>query len=242
MVPPAQGMDYYLLPDLFQDCLDETAHATLTRERDAWFAASPKYGKANLENLRFSARMAIPQMQGRSDRDEVYREPFDAGLIGSTQRGRRATAMDQLSRDGFAAMSGDLASMMASIEGVSGQISDGVGAMAGLSAGPSWGGKKEESDYDTEEESAQRKRKRAGYKDGFAWTSAHTGRALGSGSSASPVVKLESLAEVDIEVKVEASSPLPDPTQAFRKPFRPFSVNKEHLRALAMVAAEVDDL
>jgi len=267
MVPIAQGMDYYLLPDSFQDCLDDAGHSTLTKERDAWFAASPKYGQAYLDGIKRQSAAGIrviPQFSTGSQREERYREPFDAGFfpVGATQRGRSAATMDQLSRAGLTEMSvGGFSSMRPSMGNgfpVVGRMD--IGAMIGMpgvSAGPgvvSTSRAMYGSDYDTEDESLERGKRRrvSGSTKENASTWSSKGRILGVSLSSSPIKEPSQLVKLEMEpqIKVEASSP---PATAFsgkdthsnaplRKPFKPFAVNKEHLRALAMVAAEVDDL
>lgn len=250
MVPQYKGMDYYLLPDLFQDSLDETV--TLIKERDDWFTANPKYGKAYLENMKVGFS-TMPQIQIGSERVERYREPFKV-TVGPTQRGRRAATMDQLSRIGPTSGAFFPAEMVSDLD-----IGGMIGKMPGLEQGSlsmSFTGRRlDESEYDTEEESLREKRRRvSGYtnENASSPTPQANGRVLGgrliphthiTNSSTRPV---ETGVKVGPEIKVEASSPpVPcssKPSASMRKPFRQFSVNKEHLRALAMVAAEVDDL
>lgn len=124
MYPQADGLDFYLLPELFKDCLLEQGHLVLTSERDAWFSANSKYGPDYLDRMRTmqtAGMELVPVLAGGSERDERYREPYDdsdiSGPIGPIKRGRRSDAVEQLSRaGGLPRISvGDLSSILMSI-------------------------------------------------------------------------------------------------------------------------------
>ena len=82
--PPLRGLDYYLLPELFDHCLSREAVARLTRERDDWFKGKPTPTMANL----------VMSAQEGKGADDI----FPSGMNSPIGRGRRSHAADHASR------------------------------------------------------------------------------------------------------------------------------------------------
>lgn len=150
MYPQANGLDFFLLPELFMDCLPGEGHLALLSERDAWFAANPKYGPAYLDRMamiKAAGVELVPDLAGHTERYEPLREPFSdlGGPVsqGATKRGRRFDAIEQLSRaGGLPRMSvSDLSSVLLSFDqnGSFSKLSDmlGKGGVRVLAGPPS---------------------------------------------------------------------------------------------------------
>lgn len=87
LVPDARGIDAFLLPAFFQDCISEVAFHGMERERDEWFRRTS--GSEKLQQLKAMQSAGIsllPELEGEIS-------PF--GAVGA---GRHANADAQLSR------------------------------------------------------------------------------------------------------------------------------------------------
>ena len=291
MIHEALGLDYFLLPELFRDCLAKGGYDTCVAERDQWFASSPKFGAGyikRLKELQSAGVQLLPDIDGREDSQPESR-------IGA---GRKANSADQLARAGglprvsMAEIKAMLPRGTTDRAGVSGM--DGMGGRNPLESGRLV---RANEDYDTDEEKdARRKRRRRPVVDedvvfspkleapeakvgcgvvseakvecepvqvnspgrpdikaeakvislslgaereepAAAITSPKSGTAKVKVEDVNLVVKVES---VKVEsVKVES---IARPRNLADRPRPRFSVDMKHLRALAKVCQDVDDL
>ena len=60
MLNEARGLDYFLLPSLFSDCLAPGGYDTLVTERDEWFIFNPKIGKGYIDALKKMQDAGVP--------------------------------------------------------------------------------------------------------------------------------------------------------------------------------------
>lgn len=268
MVPEARGLDYYLLPDLFRDSLTDDGYNNLIIERDAWFAKNPKYGNAYLqqmEKLKAAGVEMIPTnpREGLNSRDEYLPDEVGSGKVGA---GRRANAADQVARMGLPKMSvGDLGAIASSIGGGQGtqDILD-LLSKGGESRPNGWTGSgytkytraREEDEYDTDEEESggqhSRRRRRVDTESIPVIKEEEDGtvKKVVREKAKHESVKVESV-RCEIEPKLEDVKPKIEdikavfcvearPRLAGARPRPRFSVDKEHLRALAMVSHDPD--
>ena len=272
----AQGLDYYLLPEYFEDCLSSSkALQQLTDERDRWFRNHKSFGPTYLHNMKSAKTMGMCFPPGRCDTlgsAPKMRQVVRQETVGSTKRGRGSHAADQLSRlVGIPKLSAeDMKVVMAALTNSvdSKPLYGGTrldGAKTGSRALPS---RTEESciDVKTEEirdisEDKAKRRKIRTFND-------HSALETLGGVTVSKSDSVNSVKTAPAELghdqvnppwsrdnsaqKLVSSSPSPVTPTPFThrvslpdlkvRPRRSFMVDKEHLRALAMVAAEVDDL
>ena len=103
MIHEASGLDYFLLPSLFSDCLAPGGYESLLRERDDWFTANPKFGRTYVDHMtkmQQSETDLLPNLGIRSDEDECVSENPQIGMGLKLGAGRRAIAVDQVARAG----------------------------------------------------------------------------------------------------------------------------------------------
>jgi hypothetical protein len=283
MTPTANGLDYHLLPDLFQDCLSADAHRRLILERDAWFNGDKRFGPTYSHNMSALKAMGLelgqPQLMEKTERDDRLVEPFDelpGATVGPMKRGRSAHAADQISRAGLFPRMGqaDTKAVQVALGGAmttgSGLSQPGEQSKQAMfyGSGGLYGGhslRVDESEYDTDEDKAIGRRKRKikrvtgrsppsmFQREGDKQVKAE---AEESGYVAGPPASMTrhgrwgqspqgTLGGCTAE-RVDGTATHTSTSQSIRVSRRTtpkrFMVNKEHLRALAMVAAEVDDL
>ena len=274
VVPQANGLDYYLLPEMFRCSLSREAHDTLLRERDEWFGLSRRFGQKYLDDMNQMTAIGIPLIPGMS----MGLDPGDTSLetmsdVGGIEhcdrvigRDRQHQALEQMARAGGPPRSDpkQMKEMMSTISRIGqwsfSEVPGSLGSYAekarmdmirsnGICGGMSgemmlWetmGVKSEAEEYDTQEETR--------------------GNRLGSTSSSclavSSVNPLPSSdnhradsstdSKKSVEVDKKASAPMSS-SQFKRNGSRAvgakprFAVDKEHLRALANVSADIDDL
>ena len=103
MIHEARGLDYFLLPSLFSDCLAPGGYDSLIRERDDWFTANSKFGRSYVDHMRKMQQAGIellPDLGIGSDQDEYLPESPDIRMSMKLGAGRRAVAVDQVTRAG----------------------------------------------------------------------------------------------------------------------------------------------
>ncbi|WRT63769.1 uncharacterized protein IL334_000694 [Kwoniella shivajii] len=143
-----KGMDYYLLPDFLKDCIAEEAYEVMLNERDLFFVN--KYGKAFLTGLEAMKMGASP---GRDTTNTASLHHHNQPLLtGRSQKSstRTSVSKDQVFRtSGLPALKPDeIINMMGGVD------SHGV---INLSVA----GTKYADDYDTDEESLSKRRRKA---------------------------------------------------------------------------------
>lgn len=245
MINEARGLDYFLLPSLFADCLDTES---LLHERDEWFSAHPKYGPtyvAGLGTMQEAGVVLVPDFGMISGRDEYLPESFDVKL----GAGRKAHTEDQPARAGGLPRSSmaDLATLVPeSGQHISRLIanSEPLESMAPLH--PQRG----DDDYDTEvEEDLKRRHRRPPATP--AKLKLETSQSRGVPRHITRII-LEQVVEAEnglnartentvVDIDVKPVIPVVRTAAPDRKRPR-FSVDKEHLRALSTVCKDVDDL
>lgn len=226
LVPQAQGIDYFLLPELFGDRLHVGGYETVVAERNEYF--QHRFGSAYLEELEQLSKAGVELLPdlGGSERDEYLPEPQirSSGLESPVAFGRRAGTANQLDRLGLPSTSIGGGPLVLSVP------------------------KRELDEYDTDDESPRRKR---------LVVAAEVDRDESSlsvkvESETSPLQTISSYAShrPPAEIKPDTRSPAnikSDTWSEFRTSVKRqttprFVVDKEHLRALAMVCDEPGDV
>ena len=234
VMPQAQGLDYYLLPEFFKDCMPDSAQGGLIAERDHYFTI--RFGAGHLKQLELIRRSsALDEVS--LPLDEVKEE---SSTMAKRKSGRRADVSDQLARAG-GLPNMPLQELVNMLEGDPRAImemgNDGLKTMGGPGLAAQtrmleWGAGGVKDEWDTDEEDQERRKR---------------GRKVRH-----PVilkrelqVKSESTVEAENNFRgaVDETAPKrvvrvmedvkPEPLRAGR-----FSVDRDHLRALAMVDFE----
>ena len=268
MISEARGLDYFLLPSLFSDCLAQSGFDALVRERDEWFTANVKYGRPYIEGLKrmqLKGVELLPNLENGSERDEYLPESLDLDSSAKLGAGRRAHAADQMARAGglpktFGGMTPAQGQHISALLGGVGVSNLETGLVLEPGRGPPRSG---DDDYNTdEEEDVKRKRRRR--EGSFGKVIA---KEIEEPKVEIPVqkeeyeaAKLEIPVQTDIkrehwttaaltesseakmeaaEVKVEDVKPI-IPDRSRRRPR--ISLNRDHLRALSVMPADVDVL
>lgn len=262
------GIDYYTFPDLFRDCVPDKAYQQTKLERNQWFAGQKRFGSAFLQTMKGMKMVGLNLAETfLSDNGQSQFSPVSGPLVpsalsadvkvGAVGRNRRAYTMEQVSRAGglpqisvedskaiLAALSGNHQTSAHDQPLVQGRKLGGLGGAKEERKLPFTSvpmRKKEEDEYDTEEERATSMKRR------------RVMPTLNDIPIPNAKVKLEPdvpMIRDQMEVKVRQSSASPaaeDVQRSIRMPRsslprRTFMVDKAHLRALAMVTADVDDL
>lgn len=150
MVPDAKGMDFYLLPDLFEDCLGLDGYENVVRERDEWFASQARFGKAWLQRI-YGAQTQTEHSIGAPEMGR-----------GRRQAGRRSNAQDQISR--LSRMPDAQLLQLVTATGASPDVLTTMMMDPGGLAAPmplsSAAGGLADPDYDTDEENGRRRKRR----------------------------------------------------------------------------------
>jgi len=264
MLNEARGLDYFLLPSLFSDCLASSGSDTPICERDEWFNVNPKFGPGyikRLKKLQEAGVELVPDFGMDSGRDEYLPESLDLAVDTKLGAGRKANSADRLARAGGLPRMpmADLAGMIhlpAIEQQISAMLEASGGPCAlipGTQSGPQYGQlgrpRRGDDNYDTdEEEDVQRKRRRRlpiavkGERDSTESkpsSQAITVEMKEERPAATPHhAAIEAKLNL-VQVKMEDVKPVID--RAIRKRPR-FSIDKEHLRMLSGVSPDVDDL
>jgi hypothetical protein len=180
-----KGLDYYLLPDLFSDCLVDGGIEQLVKERDEWFGRDVRFGHKYLEEMRKKQGAdkgedvvkRLGDDTRRSERDEFAPEGGSGAGHDARKRGRRAAKDDMIARAGeFGGFSEpttlepEIAEMLDGTRKVKVEqpvVGGGGGWMNGFELNNmGWGGRPQvgrgrvDEGYDTDEEEDRRRRRR----------------------------------------------------------------------------------
>jgi len=262
MLPDADGLDYYLLAELFADSLPKGGFETIIAERGAWFAANARYGQAYLDQKSALRGAGVDLMVPLDQQSSpvIGRLPDDNDQKDLVSRarmpaGKRANARDQAFRAGQVNLTDTNLFNLQHSQTTDSRVQFGIFRQTSLQVTAPFAAygqpKYEDDEYDTDEEEDRRKRPRiactaAPSSSGRSSrpvdnplaspvTSLHTGH-LDAPPYTRPTTEIEPIYERTIQspaaIKRETIS-----TQSFRTRPR-FMVDKDHLRALAMVCAD----
>jgi hypothetical protein len=212
LVPQAQGIDYFLLPELFGDRLHVGGYETVMEERNGYF--QHRFCSAYLEELdqlRKAGVDLLPDL-GASERDEYLPEPQirSLGVERPVAFGRKTGTANQLDRLGLPSTGIGVGPLVLSFH------------------------KREFDEYDTDDESPRRKR----FVVAAEVDQAESSLNVKVESDTSPLPSIPSYPSHRPSADIKPSTWSEFRTTVKRQTTPRFVVDKEHLRALAMVCDE----
>ncbi len=251
MINEVRGLDYFLLPSLFSDCLAPGDIDALLRERDEWFSRNPKFGPAYVEGLKKMQQAGVdllPSLDAGSEPDEHLPEVISTKL----GAGRRANAEDQLARAGGLPRV-SMAELTAMIPAGGQQVSQLLSVVNDVKPPLAFPTVKwyqysiEEHDTDEEDDVGRKRRRRLAPVPVQVKVETKTKDTVTIESPKHEregwtTTILDGFREVKVElndVKLEDVKPIIS-RGMYRRPR--FAVDKEHLRTLSRVSQDVDDL
>lgn len=247
-----KGIDYYTFPDLFRDCIPPEAYDLTVQERDQWFSREKQFGAAFLRSMGAmrSAGIDLSQsMHTKGSNDMFSLTGSEATMVsppvGPVGRNRAAHRHDQLLRSsGLHEISVEDSKAILAALNDNGQTRSHLRPhiitttakqepMSTQTAANMWS---QAEDYDTDVERARdAKRRRTTSKANLA--SVDVVKVHPDPPSTMPQIECHVKVEEDLKSEHDTK-----PFDRFSLPRKSFILDKEHLRALAMVTAEVDDL